>query len=411
MDLALKLRSLSKETLSWNTELSELLLWLGNSLLCTRNATKAKVLQRIAQSVYTGFFKAHTDDSKKVLLASSEKSLFAVIQLGHLLGELKGDSEIIESLSAQSNAIVFNDKHAYALTDIHYFSSFYNQINEEILLSKILPAAQLVCNRQESFVQSLVFVIDQLNFKLSIEAAKQLIPEMLSREALGKGDKNVSDLISTVSKNLAEGATREAFETEIVRNHLLNASAEANQDVTVDFMTRVLTIKASFDYLKAVGKDASESITNEIASAFLSLLISAEKDEAFTMAFDVIIDEFKKERLAQSDTVLAFLEQNASKLMSATQVNFIAASVCQTAPQAWKDSVSEAVKKILLAQNFTSAINYSFMLSLLGLLNKMGKLISIFNSEQKVSAWLADGQSVVTRISFFDKKPSLADVS
>lgn len=175
-------------------------------------------------------------------------------------------------------------------------------------------------------------------------------------------------------------------------------------------MTRILTITASFDYLKAIGGDASQAITTEIASAFLSLLFS-EKEDIPSPKLSVILNEFKKERLAQNDTILSFIEQNASKLQSATQVNFITATVCNTAPQAWKDSVGEAVKRILLQQNFSSAVNYSFMLSLLGLLNKLGKMISVFNGEQKVSSWLADGQSVVTRASFFDKNPSLADVS
>jgi hypothetical protein len=51
------------------------------------------------------------------------------------------------------------------------------------------------------------------------------------------------------------------------------------------------------------------------------------------------------------------------------------------------------------------------MLALMSLLLKLNRFVSVFNSESQVSGWLAGGQSVVTKTSFFDKSPSLADVT
>jgi len=106
-----------------NTELTELILWLGESILCTRNTPKADIMQKIAKKVYKTFLQGQAD-SKAILLAQSD-SLFCILQLGHLLSDLTGDSEIIECLAEKSNAIAFNDKCVSALTNVHFFKSFY----------------------------------------------------------------------------------------------------------------------------------------------------------------------------------------------------------------------------------------------------------------------------------------------
>ena len=62
-------------------------------------------------------------------------------------------------------------------------------------------------------------------------------------------------------------------------------------------------------------------------------------------------------------------------------------------------------------RNFSSIKNYSFMLALMSLLHKLDKFVAVFNSEEQVSSWLAGGRSVVTKTSFFEKSPSLADVT
>ena len=82
---------------------------------------------------------------------------------------------MVERLAERSNAIAFNDKHTNALVEIQFFSSFYSQISEGVLLDKILPAAELICNRDSSFIGSLVFIVNQLSFKISLNASKRLI--------------------------------------------------------------------------------------------------------------------------------------------------------------------------------------------------------------------------------------------
>ena len=45
------------------------------------------------------------------------------------------------------------------------------------------------------------------------------------------------------------------------------------------------------------------------------------------------------------------------------------------------------------------------------LLDKLEKFVPLFNSEDQVSGWLANGLSVVGKAAFFAKLPDLADVS
>ena len=48
---------------------------------------------------------------------------------------------------------------------------------------------------------------------------------------------------------------------------------------------------------------------------------------------------------------------------------------------------------------------------MMALLNKLEKFVALFNSEEQVSGWLANGLSVVGKAAFFAKLPDLADVS
>jgi len=72
-----------------------------------------------------------------------------------------------------------------------------------------------------------VFLVDQLKFAVSVDAAKQLIPDTLSKESLAKTDSNVTALLTSVCKKLDQTKLAE-FETEVIRNFLLAASSEAN---------------------------------------------------------------------------------------------------------------------------------------------------------------------------------------
>ena len=48
---------------------------------------------------------------------------------------------------------------------------------------------------------------------------------------------------------------------------------------------------------------------------------------------------------------------------------------------------------------------------MMALLNKLEKFVPLFNSEEQVSGWLANGLSVVGKAAFFAKLPDRADVS
>ena len=58
-------------------------------------------MHKIAKQVYKSFFQGQ-EGSKATLLAKSD-SLFSVLQLGYLLSDLPGDSEIIDFLTKKSN--------------------------------------------------------------------------------------------------------------------------------------------------------------------------------------------------------------------------------------------------------------------------------------------------------------------
>ena len=47
--------------------------------------------------------------------------------------------------------------------------------------------------------------------------------------------------------------------------------------------------------------------------------------------------------------------------------------------------LGDAIQKILLAQNFQSTANYSFILALVSLMNKLGKFVNLFTSQAQVS--------------------------
>lgn len=102
-----------------------------------KNAPKRKVLQKVAKIVYKSLLQGEAD-SKAVLTAKSD-NLFHVLLAGLLLVDTPGDAELSEYLSHKSNTVAFNDKNLDALTDIHFFRSFYENTTEEVLLAKLLP--------------------------------------------------------------------------------------------------------------------------------------------------------------------------------------------------------------------------------------------------------------------------------
>ena len=96
IELALKLRSTSKDELAQNTAITEQILWLGKSLLSTKNAPKSDIMQKIAKKVYKSLLKGQ-EDTKALLMANSD-SLFYILLLGLLLADMPGDAELTDCL-------------------------------------------------------------------------------------------------------------------------------------------------------------------------------------------------------------------------------------------------------------------------------------------------------------------------
>jgi len=85
---------------------------------------------------------------------------------------MPSDEEIITYLSEKSDSVAFNDKCLTALTNISFFQTFFQSVTEETFLIKVLPAAQVASRRQETFISSMSFLVENLSFKLSLEATK-----------------------------------------------------------------------------------------------------------------------------------------------------------------------------------------------------------------------------------------------
>jgi len=206
IELAVNLRSSLKGDLEIDSQLTISVLWLGDFLLTTKNAPKTKVLQNLATKVYNTLIKGHVK-AKELLLASKD-SLFSILQMGKLLRDTPGDEAISERLTEASNSVAFNDKRLTALTDIHFFKSFFGQLSEDLFLNKILPAAQVTVRRDEIFLNNLAFLVESLSFKVSAEAAKQLTTEILTLEGLKKEDANLERLLSGVCARLDDSAVQ-----------------------------------------------------------------------------------------------------------------------------------------------------------------------------------------------------------
>ena len=84
----------------------------------------------------------------------------------------------------------------------------------------------------------------------------------------------------------------------------------------------------------------------------------------------------------------------------------------ENAPQAWKDAVAEAAHRTLIQLNFQSQTNFSQLLGLMGLINKLGseKFVQVFNSEAQVAQWLSGISPVSNLSNYFSKLQNLADV-
>ena len=154
------------------------------------------MMQKFAKMVYQSLFQGQSD-AKATLLANSD-SLFGILQLGLLLGDLPKDQEIINCLAEKSNSMAFNDKHLTALMEVDYFKSFYQNADEETILEKVLPTATTVIHRAEHYLKNYAVLVDCLSFKISPAGAKQLVSEVLTIESLGRNDPDVRSIVTNV---------------------------------------------------------------------------------------------------------------------------------------------------------------------------------------------------------------------
>lgn len=139
IDLALKLRSAVKGDIGVIANEIEVVSWLGNFLLNTKNAPKSDLQVKVAKDIYSSLMKGK--DGAKANLLEGGDGLFTNMLMGLLLGDTPNDDELINQLAQRSSEIAFNDNSQTALIDIHFFRTFYQSITEEMLLSKILPHA------------------------------------------------------------------------------------------------------------------------------------------------------------------------------------------------------------------------------------------------------------------------------
>ena len=93
----------------------------------------------MAKSVYLDLIKGQADSKAKLL--EKDDTMFSTLMLGFLLGDMPNDTEIIDCLCERSNNVVFNDNCLTAWTDVQFFQSLYENVSEETLVQKILPAA------------------------------------------------------------------------------------------------------------------------------------------------------------------------------------------------------------------------------------------------------------------------------
>ena len=152
-----------------------------------------------------------------MLLSQSQDSLFSITIAGMLLKDMPGDAEIIEELSQKSIKVVFSDECQTAFSDAHFFKSFFARISEADLLGKIISSAQIVSRRQASYVKNVALLAEQLSFKLSAEAGKQLIVEVLTSDSLMKTDDDVKRLLRAVCSKLGDDSVAE-FENLVIRS-------------------------------------------------------------------------------------------------------------------------------------------------------------------------------------------------
>lgn len=287
-------------------------MWLGNSINCTRNATKSAIMQKLAKDVFESLLKGQ-EGAKETVIGNS-KSVFGIMLLGHLLGESPKDQELLDVLVERSNATAFNDSCDTALDNIQFFRSFFQNLDEVTLMSKIIPTAQVASRREDKLLSNMAFLAESLSFKFSAEVAKQFTTEILSADDLSKDDPKIVRLLTAICMGLDDSAL-EAFEDSILRGFLLKASQNANADSTNSFERKMQFVSPTFLCIGVLGARVSTSFVEEAATTFLTLLMSDVND---TTIPDSVVKQFKTERVSTSAKVLSCIQNSAAKIQSAT---------------------------------------------------------------------------------------------
>ena len=181
----------------------------------------------------------------------SKNNMFSLFLLGHLLQKTKDDAEISSLLVEKSNELVFNVDDLRSHENVQFLVPFYQAIGEETLIADILPKAQIVVKLDEKFIGHVATLADALKIELSVEAAKQLICEVVPRESLRQKNKEIDELfISVVAKQKKENIAQ--FVQVVIKDFVLAAFKEVCADLTADGQKKVNVIAKAFTCLKAM---------------------------------------------------------------------------------------------------------------------------------------------------------------
>ena len=109
-------------------------------------------------------------------------------------------------LAQKSNELVFNADINKTYRNAQFLIPFYKTLNEQTLLADIVPQAQIIVKQDEKYIANVAALADALEFKMSAEAARNLICEVVPREAMREENKMVDSLVKAVIKNLSPNA-------------------------------------------------------------------------------------------------------------------------------------------------------------------------------------------------------------
>lgn len=156
----------------------------------------------------------------------------------------------------------------------------------------------------------MAYMVENLSFKLSLESAKQLIPEILTSESMEQADKSVMQLLSNICVKI-DDKNLEGFESSILREFLLKTSTDLFSDMTLTFDKKINIISACFACIKAMGSRAPAAFVTDVQKFFLTLLFSDNTD---TTIPSEVTDVFKNADTQIDDSVSAYIETNAFKI-------------------------------------------------------------------------------------------------